>query len=91
MENSPIPIRLEKDPFISEQEEIEAAKLTSSNIQFIKNLLVDEVNDLISLQTDPTNDKDYFVKVARIKGNIEAYSHIINSHNAAYAITNQGN
>lgn len=94
MENLPTQINIHVDPipFDSGMSEIEAAKLTSSNVQWIKNLISRELNDLISLQLTPEVSADYFAKVAQIRGSIAAYSYLINAHHEAHAITsNQGN
>lgn len=82
----PDPIHITVDPieFESPQARLEAFKLTGSNVQMLKNQISLCLNDLVSLNMDATNPNDYFIKVARLRGEIAAYSYLINAHIEAH-------
>lgn len=79
-----IHIRIEGTSFPSPEAELEATKLTLGNIQFIKNRISVTYQELASLQLQQGKEAEYAQAVAYLRGQIAAYSDLINSHELSY-------
>lgn len=79
-----ITLTYEQIPFPSEQAAVDATKLTVGNIQFIRNRISSAMEELLTLQLIEGESLQYAQRVATIRGQIQAYSDLINSHNYSY-------
>jgi hypothetical protein len=80
MTNKVINLRVDREQFPDQEAEVASTQLTLSNIQMIKNLISTSLNDLIALPFDASKPAEYAVKVAQIRGEISAYSWLLNQH-----------
>ena len=81
-----VTIHLTVDPitFDSAEAELESVKLSASNIQMLKNLLSSCLNELVMIQPENGDLVKYSNQVAFLRGQISAYSHLIQQHDQSY-------
>lgn len=86
-----INITYELAAFESAEAEVEATKLTGSNIQFIKNQISLCMHELAGLQLEQGKESQYSQAVANLKGQITAYGYLLTAHEEAYLYNPQTN
>lgn len=87
----PINITYSPVSFPSPEAEVEATKLTGSNIQFIRNQISVCMQELAGLQLQQGKEAEYSQAVAQLKGQIAAYSYLITAHEESYLYNPQTN
>lgn len=91
MTNPAISISMEPVVFDNEAQVLESQMFTLANLQMLKELIRQCMNDMLTLRLEQGKEAEYACNIARVNGEIAAYSYLLSQHELATLTTLEGN